>query len=229
MLAELINLRRLNSLYDEVTTERIMEHTLEALPYAYDAFVPVISERTMRTHHDRHHGACVSRLNDLIRSTRFEYTDLASLVIQAKSASRDPALFNSAAQVWNHGFYWHSLSPYSGGQPIGPVARRIVQCFGSYTSFRTELNRHAAGHFGNGWLWLLVNTQGDLVVATTHDADTPLLWGGYPLLCCDLWEHAYYLDFQHDRTQYVSALTDRFLNWNYANARLEAVQGRQVA
>lgn len=206
-----------------------MQHTLEPLPYAYDALAPVISERTLRIHHDRHHRGYVDRLNQLIEATPFVHIDLESLVIQSESASRHRAVFNNAAQAWNHDFCWRSLSPHAGDQPPAPLAARLAQRFGSLAGFRSEFRSAAVEHFASGWAWLLLTPQGELTVTATGDADNPLLWGGYPLLCCDLWEHAYYLDYQQDRARYISAVVDRLLNWTFAGARLKAVTDRHAA
>lgn len=195
-----------------------MKIELPDLPYTYDALEPLISSATLRTHHDKHHGGYVAKLNTLIR-----YTDLADrsleVIIQqsARRSAADPmtGIFNNAAQAWNHAFYWKSLQPAGRREPLGALAERIAVDFKSVHGFADAFKSAAASHFGSGWVWL-VSEQRTLKIVTTSNADTPIVRGQIPLLVIDVWEHAYYLDYQERRAAYAASLVDHLLNWEFA-------------
>jgi Fe-Mn family superoxide dismutase len=197
---------------------------LPELPYAYDALVPAISEATLRTHHGKHHRGYVEKLNALVQGTNLVDSALDAIVQQ--SAARhvaDPAMsatFNNAAQAWNHAFYWRSLRPKGGRGPQGALADRIVADFNSYADFAASFKSAATAHFGSGWAWLVLD-QGILKIVTTPNADTPIVRGQMPLLVIDVWEHAYYLDYQERRAAYVAGVVDSLLNWEFAESNVE--------
>ena len=202
--------------------------TLKALPYPYDSLAPVMSARTMCIHHGKHQAAYVAKLNQLIRDTAYEHEDLELIILHTRNERNAGRIFNNAAQLWNHEFFWQSLSPVSGGEPPKAIADQLAFAFGSVQAFRSEVIEAASDHFGGGWVWLTMSPRGTLHVDTTHDADSPLFWGGYPLFVCDLWEHAYYLDYQQDRARFVQAVIDRLINWNHIAARLNLAQSRNA-
>ncbi|MDG2025531.1 MAG: superoxide dismutase [Acidimicrobiales bacterium] len=186
---------------------------LPALPYADNALDPHISERTISFHYGKHHAAYVNNLNGLI-----EGTDLADASLDEIVSNAEPGgLFNNAAQVWNHTFYWNSMSPDGGGDPSGELAAAIESSFGSIDSFKEQFKADAVGNFGSGWTWLVREGDG-LAIAKTDDADTPLAHGKTALLTIDVWEHAYYLDYQNARPAYVDTFIERLLNWQFAEA-----------
>jgi Fe-Mn family superoxide dismutase len=197
---------------------------LPNLPYAYDALEPFISAATLRTHHGKHHRGYVDKLNALIRNTDLADSPLETIVRQsARSSATDPAtiaIFNNAAQVWNHAFYWESLRPRGGLAPQGKLAALITSSFGSHAGFSETLKSAAASHFGSGWAWLVLGC-GTLSIVTTANADTPILRGQTPLLVIDVWEHAYYLDHQERRAAYVTGVVDHLLDWDFAARNLK--------
>ena len=193
--------------------------TLPPLPYAENALDPVISANTLGFHHGKHHKTYVDTLNKLIKGSEFEGQALEAIV-QATAGKPDKAsIFNNAAQVWNHTFYWNSLRPGGGGAPTGKIADLISQGFGGYDNFKKEFAQACVKQFGSGWGWLVLD-GGTLKVQKTGNADTPMARGGKPLLTIDVWEHAYYLDYQNRRPDHVNAIIDKLLNWNFANENL---------
>jgi superoxide dismutase, Fe-Mn family len=193
--------------------------TLPELPYAKDALAPVISANTLEFHYGKHHKAYVDNLVKLIAGT--ELADAALEDIIRKSAG-DPAkagIFNNAAQVWNHTFYWKSLKGGGGGAPTGPVAAQISAAWGNYEKFAEELKNAGATQFGSGWAWLVLD-GGKLKITKTANADTPIAHGQKPLLTIDVWEHAYYLDYQNRRPDYLTAVIGKLINWDFVNANL---------
>jgi superoxide dismutase, Fe-Mn family len=196
---------------------------LPDLPYAKDALAPFISANTLEFHHDKHHAAYVTNTNKLIAGTPLENASLEEII---KAAAADPAkkgLFNNAAQVWNHTFLWHSMTPGGGGAPKGDIAALITRDFGSPEAFAEKFALAAVGQFGSGWAWLVLD--GDkLVIEGTANADTPLVHGKTPLLTADVWEHAYYLDYQNRRPDYVKTFLDKLANWDFANANLKGAK-----
>lgn len=192
-----------------------MSFELPALPYAKNALVPHISEETLEFHHGKHHNAYVVNLNNLVKGTEFEGKSLED-VIKTSSGG----IFNNAAQIWNHTFYWHSLSPNGGGEPTGAVGEAISKTWGSFEKFKEEFNKMAVGNFGSSWTWLVKKADGSLAIVNTSNAGTPITEAGVtPLITVDLWEHAYYIDFRNLRPKYLEAFW-ALVNWEFANANL---------
>jgi len=191
-----------------------MSIELPDLPYAADALEPHISARTFEFHHGKHHKAYVDKLNAAIGGTAYEGKSLEEIIAAASEAS-DAGVFNNAAQTWNHTFLWHSMSPNGGGEPSSVLATAINAKFGSYAGFRDAFKQAAMGQFGSGWAWL-VKTGDGVDIVTTGNADTPLVGGPKPLLTLDVWEHAYYLDYQNKRDAYVDVFLDELANWDFA-------------
>ncbi len=195
-----------------------MTISLMPLPYAQGALAPHISAETVEVHYGAHHKGYVDKVNAAIEGSDLAGADLETIVRTAKKEG-ETGLFNSAAQTWNHGFYWLSMSP-DASQPSDSLAAAIDASFGSMDEFKQKLAEAATGHFGSGWAWLVVN--GDkLEVISTHDAETPITNGMNPLLTIDVWEHAYYLDAKNKRPAYVGAVLDNLLNWTFASENLE--------
>lgn len=189
-----------------------MEHVLPALPYSQDALTTHISAETLAFHYGKHHAAYVSKLNTLIPGT--EYADL-SLEDIIKKAAPGP-IFNNAAQIWNHTFYWNSLSPKGGSAPAGALAEAINKAFGSFDNFKTKFNDMAVNNFGSSWTWLVKKADGSVDIVNTSNAATPLTDKNVlPLLTCDLWEHAYYIDYRNLRPKYLEAFW-ALVNWEFA-------------
>ena len=193
---------------------------LPELPYDYAALVPVISAATMKLHHAAHHRGYVDRLNALVKGSDLEGASLETIIKrsawQAHSDAKSRAIFNNAAQAWNHAFYWRSLRPKApDGRPQGPLAAQIEADFGGHRRFSELFKSAAAGVFGSGWAWL-IEAAGVLEIRVTTNADTPIAHGQVPLLVLDVWEHAYYLDYQNRRIEYVEAVVDSLLNWDFA-------------
>lgn len=192
---------------------------LPPLPYADNALEPVISAHTLSFHYGKHHQGYVNNLNKLIAGTPFAGQTLEQIV-QATAGQADKAgIFNNAAQVWNHLFYWHSLSPKGGGEPPAELKQKLEASFGSVDAFRQEFAAAAGAQFGSGWAWLV--QDGDkLAILKTANADSPLTHGSRPLLTIDVWEHAYYLDYQNRRPDYVKTVIEKLINWEFAVANL---------
>jgi superoxide dismutase, Fe-Mn family len=188
---------------------------LPALPYAQNALEPVISANTLGFHYGKHHKTYVDTLNKLIAGTEFADMPLEQIVKATSGESDHAAIFHNAAQAWNHTFYWRSLKPKGGGEPPAALKRLLESSFGSVEACKKELATAAVGQFGSGWAWL-VQDSGKLKVVKTGDADTPLTGGSKPLLTLDVWEHAYYLDYQNRRPDYVNAVLEKLVNWDFA-------------
>lgn len=188
-----------------------MTFELPALQYTLDALAPHISQETLEYHYGKHHRAYVNNLNNLIPDTEFENMTLED-IIQKSTGS----IFNNAAQIWNHTFYWHSLSPQGGGEPTGDLAEKIKHTFGSFDNFKTAFTKAAATQFGSGWAWLVKNNKNELEIMQTSNAGNPLLDGKKPLLTCDVWEHAYYIDTRNDRAAYINHFWN-LVNWTFAS------------
>jgi len=192
-----------------------MSFTLPALPYALSALAPHISQETLEYHYGKHHQAYVNNLNNLVPGTEFENMSLEAIIQKAKGP-----IFNNAAQVWNHTFYWHSLSPEGGRAPTGRIADAIVKKYGSFDNFKAEFTKAATTLFGSGWTWLVQLADGSIDIVNTSNADTPLTQAGQkPLLTCDVWEHAYYIDVRNARPKYVENFW-ALVNWDFANQNL---------
>ena len=196
-----------------------MAFTLPPLPYAKDALAPHISPETLDFHHGKHHNAYVTKLNELVEADKaLQGKSLDELVRTTKGP-----VFNQAAQVWNHTFYWHSMAPKAGGEPKGPVADLIKQSFGSVDEFKKKFSAAAVGQFGSGWAWLVLS-KGALSVENTPNAETPFTNPEKtPLLTCDVWEHAYYIDYRNARPKYVEAWWN-LVNWDFANENIKKAQ-----
>ena len=190
-------------------------HVLPSLPYADNALAPVISANTIGFHYGKHHKGYVENLNKLIAGT--EYADLPLEEIITKTAGKTDkiAIFNNAAQTWNHTFYWHSLKPKGGGEPAAVLRKMIEDSFGTLDTCKKELATAAMAQFGSGWVWLVLD-GGKLKVIKTTNAEVPITAGMKPLLTIDVWEHAYYLDYQNRRADYVNAVLDKLINWEFA-------------
>jgi Fe-Mn family superoxide dismutase len=192
-----------------------MAFSLPALPYPKDALAPHISAETLEIHHGKHHNAYVVNLNKFVDADpSLQGKTLEEIVLSAKGG-----VFNNAAQVWNHTFYWHSLSPNGGGEPTGKIAAAIDEAFGSFQTFKEKFSAAAVGQFGSGWAWLVADAAGKLSIVATGNAETPLTQGLKPILTCDVWEHAYYVDFRNRRPDYVAAWWS-LVNWEFANKNL---------
>ncbi|GIX21333.1 MAG: superoxide dismutase [Gammaproteobacteria bacterium] len=188
-----------------------MEHVLPELPYPMDALEPVISRETLEYHYGKHHRAYVTNLNKLIKGTEFEDLTLEEIVRKAPPGG----VFNNAAQVWNHTFYWNSMAPKAGGAPTGELAKAIDAKWGSFDAFKQAFNTMGAGNFGSGWTWLVKKPDGSLDIVNTSNAGTPITGEDVPLLTCDVWEHAYYIDYRNERPRYLDSWW-ALVNWDFA-------------
>jgi superoxide dismutase, Fe-Mn family len=193
---------------------------LPPLPYAETALEPYISARTMSFHYGKHHQAYVDNLNKLVSGTLFATQSLERIIAESSGAADRVALFNNAAQVWNHTFFWQSMKPAGGGKPGGAVLALIEKSFGTFDNFRNAFIDAATRQFGSGWVWL-VQAGDTLKIVTTPNADTPVAHGQTPLLTCDVWEHAYYLDYQNRRKDFVAAFLDHLANWPFAETLMK--------
>jgi len=202
--------RELQSIKHSTQGETNMEHKLPPLPYAKDTLAPHISAETLEYHYGKHHAAYVANLNKLIPGTEFENLPLEEIVKKATGG-----IFNNAAQIWNHTFYWNCLSPSGGGEPTGVLGDAINKAFGSFAQFKEKFTNTAVTTFGSGWAWLVKNADGTLAVESTSNAGTPLKDGKKALLTCDVWEHAYYIDYRNARAAYVEAFW-KIVNWKFA-------------
>jgi superoxide dismutase, Fe-Mn family len=194
--------------------------TLMALPYADNALAPVVSPNTISFHHGKHHKTYVDNLNNLVKGTEFEGQSLEAIVTATAGKPDKAPLFNNSAQIWNHDFYWNSLRANGGGVPTGKVADAINESFGSFEEFKKQLSATTVSQFGSGWGWLVADAAGKLKVVKTGNAEVPMTQGLKPLLTIDVWEHAYYLDHQNRRADYVNAVIDKLLNWDFAAKNL---------
>ena len=193
-----------------------MTFKLPDLPYDYNALEPSISAETLTFHHGKHHQAYVNNLNKLTADTEFENLTLEAIIKKANGG-----IFNNAAQVWNHTFYWHCMKKNGGSEPDGELATAITQTFGHFNDFKEQFTQQAMTRFGSGWAWLVKNHQGELEILSTANADNPLTDDKKPLLTCDVWEHAYYIDTRNDRAQYVSNFW-QVVNWDFVAQNYES-------
>jgi len=189
-----------------------MEHTLPALPYAADALAPYMSKETMEYHYGKHHQTYVTNLNNLIKGTEFAQQSLEEIVRKSSGG-----IFNNAAQVWNHTFFWNSLRPGGGGEPDGALAKAINAKWGSFAAFREAFSKSAVGNFGSGWSWLVKKTDGTVDIVNTSNAGTPLTTADKALLTLDVWEHAYYIDYRNARAKFVETFLNSLVNWQFAS------------
>jgi Fe-Mn family superoxide dismutase len=193
-----------------------MAFELPVLPYAKDALAPYISVETLEFHHGKHHQTYVTNLNNLVVGTEFEGASLEDVILKSSGG-----IFNNAAQIWNHTFYWNSLTPNGAGKPAGALADAIDATFGSFDKFKEEFTKCAVTTFGSGWAWLVKNADGSLALVSTSNAGCPLTAGQTPLLTCDVWEHAYYIDFRNSRPNYLEAFWV-LANWDFAASNYAA-------
>ena len=189
-----------------------MEHTLPALPYAKDALAPHISAETLEFHHGKHHQAYVTNLNNLIKGTEYENLDLEAIVKKAPAGG----VYNNSAQVWNHTFFWNCMKPNGGGEPSGALADAIKAKWCSYDDFKKAFQASAVGNFGSAWTWLVKKADGSVDIVNMGAAGTPLTTGDTALLCIDVWEHAYYIDYRNRRPDFVATFLDKLVNWDFA-------------
>lgn len=191
-----------------------MSIELPNLPWERDALAPYISEETIDYHYGKHHAGYVKKLNAALPGTEYEDMTLEEII-----ASASGSMFNNAAQIWNHTFYWNCLSPNGGGNPHGEVERQILDTWQSFDEFKEAFSKSAASNFGSGWTWLVVNAEGNLEIVNTNDAGCPLTENQTPVLTLDVWEHAYYVDYRNARGSYIAAFWD-MVNWDFANSNL---------
>ncbi|EXB73910.1 superoxide dismutase [Acinetobacter sp. 230853] len=195
--------------------------TLPPLPYDYDALEPHISKETLEFHHDKHHNTYVVNLVKSIEGTDLEGKELDDIIKATAGDASKAGIFNNAAQVWNHTFYWNCMTKNGGGKATGPVAEKIDAAFGSYEKFAEEFATAATTQFGSGWAWLVADeVNGNLSIMKTSNADTPLAHGKVAILTIDVWEHAYYIDYRNARPKYISTFLESLVNWEYVNAKL---------
>jgi len=192
-----------------------MTHTLPKLPYAMDALQPFISQETLEYHYGKHHQTYVNNLNNLIKDTEFADASLEDIILKSNGG-----LFNNAAQVWNHTFYWNCLTPKSAREPSGPLADDIIKTFGSFDEFKKRFTQISIGTFGSGWGWLIKNAQGNLEIVSTSNAGTPMTQQQKALLTCDVWEHAYYIDYRNARPTYLEKFWE-IVNWDFVAENLK--------
>jgi Fe-Mn family superoxide dismutase len=192
---------------------------LPDLPFPLDALEPHISKRTMEFHHGKHHATYVKTANGLVKGTPYEKMNLPDIIRASFGKPDERAIFNNTAQVWNHTFFWQCMRPGGGGEPEGVLAKRLQAAFGSHSEFRKKFSAAATGRFGSGWAWLVLD-NGKLSVTSTPNAENPLVNGQVPLLTCDVWEHAYYLDYQNQRQSFVDAFLGHLVNWNHVESCL---------
>jgi Fe-Mn family superoxide dismutase len=190
-----------------------MEHKLPALPFAPDALTPYLSKETFEFHYGKHHQAYVTNLNNLIKGTEFESLALEDIVRRSSGG-----IFNNAAQIWNHTFFWNSMKPAGGGEPAGALAAAIAAKFGGYAAFKEAFTKSAVGNFGSGWTWLVRKPDGSVDIVNTANAATPLTTADRPLLTVDVWEHAYYIDYRNARPKFVETFLSHLANWDFAAA-----------
>ena len=196
-----------------------MAITLPELPFAKDALEPHITANTLDFHYGKHHNAYVTNLNNMIAGTDLESKSLEEIIVAVAGNADKAGVFNNAAQVWNHSFYWNCMTPNGGGAPTGAIAAKIDAAFGSYEKFVEQFKAAGATQFGSGWAWLVLD-GGKLAITKTLNADTPLAHGLTPLLTVDVWEHAYYLDYQNRRPDYLSTFVEKLINWDFVNSNL---------
>ena len=196
-----------------------MAFTLPPLPYAKNALVPYISEQTLEFHYEKHHQTYATNLNNLVAGTENESKSLEELIDMSAGKADMAGIFNDAAQVWNHTFFWNCMKPNGGGAPTGQLVKEIAANFGSYEKFATDFKQAALTQFGSGWAWLV--QEGDkLKITKTANADLPMAHGQKALLTCDVWEHAYYLDYQNRRADFVQTFLDHLVNWDFVETNL---------
>ena len=210
-----------NFLFNNNNNNKNMSITLPELPYARNALAPHVSEETLNFHYGKHHNAYVVNLNKLIENSELADKSLEEIIKISANDNSKIGIFNNAAQVWNHTFYWNSMSPNGGGKPSGAVLAKIEEDFGSYEEFATQFKNAGATQFGSGWAWLVLE-DGKLKITKTANAQTPLTTNAKPLLTMDVWEHAYYLDYQNARPSYMNVFLEKLVNWDFVAQNLNS-------
>ncbi|MEB3701553.1 Superoxide dismutase [Candidatus Bealeia paramacronuclearis] len=193
---------------------------LPPLPYAMDALAPHLTQETLEYHYGKHHQTYVTNLNNLIKDSPYASLTLEEIIQDTSQKPDKVGIFNNAAQIWNHTFYWNSMKPNGGGKPTGKILEKIESDFGNYEAFRDTFKQAATTQFGSGWAWLVQGQDGKLKVVKTGNADLPLVHGERAILTCDVWEHAYYIDFRNRRPDYVDVFLNHLVNWDFAEANL---------
>jgi Fe-Mn family superoxide dismutase len=195
------------------------------LPFAPEALEPSMSVATLRTHHDKHHAGYVKKVNGFVEERPGEKPTSLEAIVRLAAREGDKKLFNNAAQAWNHAFFWRSLTPDAGQGPSGALARALEKTFGSLDAFAEQFATQGEGHFGSGWLWLVAEADGGVALKDLHDAQTPMADAqGTPLIVCDLWEHAYYLDYKNERRKFLETFYTKIANWRFAESQYEAAR-----
>lgn len=198
---------------------------LPDLPFSPEALEPAMSATTLRTHHDKHHAGYVKKVNTFMDERQGEKPSNLEAIVRLAMKEKDQKLFNNAAQAWNHGFFWQSLTPDQGQGPSGALKQALERKFGSLEAFEEQFASRGEGHFASGWLWLIADAEGGVDLRDLHDAATPIATGdGAPLLTCDLWEHAYYLDYKNERRRFLETFYTKLANWRFAEAQFEAAR-----
>jgi Fe-Mn family superoxide dismutase len=198
-----------------------MAYELLPLPFGYSDLEPNISAKTFEFHHDKHHAAYVTNYNNLVKDTPMDSMSLEEVIKATAGDASKVGIFNNAAQAWNHTFYWNCMKPNGGGTPSGALADKITADFGSFDAFKEQFKQAGATQFGSGWAWLVLD-NGTLKVTKTLNADNPLTQGQKPLLTMDVWEHAYYVDYQNRRPDYISTFVDKLINWDFVAQQFAA-------
>ena len=195
---------------------------LPELPYDKKALEPHMSAKTFDYHHGKHHNAYVQNLNKLLDNSDLSQKDLETIILSTTGDNQKTAIFNNAAQVWNHSFFWLSMTRDGGGEPTGTLATKINESFGGFNKFREEFIQTGVGQFGSGWVWLVLNpSTNQLEIIKTANAETPITKSKHPLMCCDVWEHAYYLDYQNKRPDFLTVFIENLVNWEFAQENLD--------
>lgn len=207
-------------IYCNKSNQIIYPFSLQELPFDKDSFTPYFSSETFDYHHGKHHLAYITNLNNLIKDTDLSENTLEEII--TKSFNSNTAIFNNAAQVWNHNFFWHSIKPNGGGIPSAKILKKIETDFGSFQEFMNQFQQTAVSQFGSGWAWLVYKNK-KLEIMKTSNAETPIAQGIYPLLACDVWEHAYYIDYRNKRPDYVSTYINHMINWDFVEMRMTVV------
>lgn len=202
--------------FSSIADQKTYPFSLPSLPYSKDVFLPHLTVENFEFHHEKHHNAYVVNLNNILEhKNNLHGKTLEQLIeISSKDASMT-GIFNNAAQIWNHTFYWHSMKPFGGGKPSGKLLDKIISDFGSFEKFTEEFKMAGLGQFGSGWAWLVLD-KGKLKVVKTSNAETPITKGMKPLLTCDVWEHAYYINFRNRRADYLAIFLSHLVNWDFA-------------
>ncbi|KAL0229063.1 hypothetical protein GEMRC1_013683 [Eukaryota sp. GEM-RC1] len=193
---------------------------LTPLPFAADALEPHMSAKTFGFHHGKHHQAYVNNLNNLIKGSELEGKSLEEIIMATANKPEKVGIFNNAAQVWNHTFFWNSMKPNGGGAPLGALAQKIDQDFGSFEEFKALFKQNGTTQFGSGWVWLVLDAEGKLAVRKTANAELPMIRGEKAIVTCDVWEHAYYLDYQNRRPDFLEVFLNNLVNWEFAASNL---------